>query len=171
MKFKKRLMTMIGVLVGIVLLLAGGLFFLGSDIQSRADKIGQLRSELTFRLQSTDSLASLQKEAEQSASYVSVLENFLPSRDQLVTFGRDMLIIGQQNKVDVSANLGKEIAVQDGDLRKTDFTMTIDGPLDNLINFLKSIEGSRYLNSIQNLDITKEDSSFKALLQGQLFSF
>jgi len=171
MNFKKRLLIIIGIPLGVCLILATALFFIGSDIAKRTEQIKQLRSEIIFGLQSTESLAILSKEAEQAKNYIVQLENILPQRDQLVTFPRDLNIIAKQSQVDLNATLGQEISESTDGLRKTDFSITGQGSFDNLINFLKLFEGGQYLVSLKMLDFTQQDGGFKTLLTGQVFSF
>jgi len=171
MNFKKRLLINIGIPLGICLILVMTLFFVGSDITGKTEQIGRLRAELLFRLQSTESLAALSKEAEQAQNYTVQLEGILPKRDQLVSFPRDLSMIARQAQVDINSTLGEEISENGTGLRQTSFSITGQGSLDNFINFLKSFETARYLIKLRMLDFTRQDGSFKALLTGQVFSF
>lgn len=171
MDFKKRLLIIIGIPLGVCLILATALFFIGSDIAKRTEQIKQLRSEIVFRLQSTESLAILSKEAEQARNYTIQLEGILPKRDQLLSFPRDLSTIARQAQVDINSTLGQEVSESTDGLRKTDFSITGQGSFDNLINFLKLFEGGRYLTSLKMLDFTRQDGSFKTLMTGQVFSF
>ncbi len=171
MNFKKRLLINIGIPLGVCLILATGLFFIGSDIAKRTEQIKQLRSEIAFSLQSTESLAILSNEAKQAKNYIVQLENILPKRDQLVTFPRDLNIIAKQSQVDLNATLGQEISESTDGLRKIDFSIIGQGSFDSFINFLKSLESARYLIKLRMLDFTRQDGSFKTLLTGQVFSF
>jgi Tfp pilus assembly protein PilN len=172
MNFKKRLLIIIGIPLGVCLILATALFFISSDIAKRTEQIKQLRSEIVFGLQSTESLAILSKEAEQAKNYIVQLENILPQRDQLVTFPRDLNIIAKQAQVDANSTLGQEESSGgDAGLRQTSFSVTGQGSFDNLLSFLKFLEGGQYLVSLKMLDFTQQDGGFKTLLTGQVFSF
>lgn len=168
--FRKRLLVVAGVPLGIGLILMVILFFTGSDITKRTDQIKQLRGDLLFRMRLTESLALLRKDSQQAQNYVFEVENILPSRDQLVSFPRDLSVIARQNNIELNSSLGKEISEGLGELRQTDFTMTGLGPLDDFINFLKSLETARYFVNLNSLDFTRQDNDFKALLTGQVFS-
>ncbi len=171
MNFKKRLLIIIGIPLGICLILITSLFFVGSDISKRTEQIKHLRSEISFALHSTESLAILNKDSEQAKNYIVQLENILPQRDRLVTFPRDINIIAKQSQVDANSTLGQEESKGgDAGLRQTNFSVTGQGSFDNLINFLKFLEGSQYLVSLKMLDFTQQDGDFKTLLTGQVFS-
>ena len=117
--FRKRLLIIVGVPLGISLVLAAILSFAGSDITKRTDQIKQLRRDLLFRMQLTESLASLRKDSQQAKNYVFEIENILPNRDQLVSFPRDLSTIARQNKIELNSSLGKESSGGIGKLRQT----------------------------------------------------
>jgi len=169
--FQKRLLVFVGVPLGICLVLIVALFFMGSDITKRTNKIRQLRSDMLFNMQLTESLAVLRRDSQQVQKYAFEIQNILPSRDQLVTFPRTLSTIARQNKIELNSSLGQEISGGIGELRQTDFTMTGGGPLDNFINFLKSLEGARYLISLKSLDFTRQEDVFRVLITGKVFSF
>jgi hypothetical protein len=168
--FKKRLMFIIGVPLGIILILTIILFLIGSDIVKRTDKIKEIRGELFFRAQINESLALLRKDSQEAKNYVFELNNILPSRDQLITFPRELALIARQNKVDLSSSLGQETSGDSGKLRQTDFTITSQGPFDSFVTFLKSLETARYLMSLKSLDFNRQDVNFKASISGKVFS-
>lgn len=171
MSFKKHLLIFIGIPLGVCLILAIALFFLGPDIVKRTNQIKQLQKELSFRLQATESLALLRQDLERAQPYLPNLENILPTRDQLVGFSRDLGIIARQNQVDLNSSLGEESPRGSEGLGKINFTMTGQGSFDNFINFFKSIKNSRYLIKFQGLDFVRQDSNFRTLLTGQIFLF
>ena len=170
MDFRKRLTIIVGIPLGISLILAIILVFIGFDIAKRTEQIVQARSDLLFRQQSTETLALLRQDSQQAQNYTYELDNILPSRDQLVSFSRDLSTIARQNKVDSNVNLGQE-AGGAGKLRQTSFAMTSQGPFDNFITFLKSIETARYFVNLDSIDFTRQDSVFRALINGKVFSF
>lgn len=168
--FRKRLIFIIGVPLGIVLILTIILFLVSSDITKRTDQIKQIRGELLFRAQITESLALLRKDSQEAQNYIIELNNILPSRDQLISFPRELSLIARQNKTDLSSSLGQEIPGDTGKLRQTDFTITSQGPFDNFISFLKSLEITRYLMSLKSLDFNRQDANFRASMSGWVFS-
>lgn len=171
MEFKKHLIVVIFIPLGIILILSASLIFLGSDIASRANQINQLRRDLNFRLQATESLSGLRQDTEQVKSYLPVLEVFLPTRDQLISFLSDLNIIAKQSLVEISSSLGEENPKQDTGPGSVNFTITIQGIFDNLINFLKTLENGRYFTKIISLDSINQGDNFKTTLIGHVFSF
>ncbi len=163
-------MINIGIPLAICLILIVSLVFLGSNITQKTNQIKKQRGELLFRLQSTESLASLSKDFEKAQNYSIQLETILPNRDKLVTFPRNISVIANQSQIDLNSTLGKESSENQDGLGQTDFTMSGQGDFDNFINFLKSIENGLYLLKFKGIDLTRQGESFKILLTGQVFS-
>lgn len=171
MDFKKRLLINLGVPLGICLFLTITLVFLDSDIKNQTNKIEQLRGSLRYYIEMTESLALLRQDSEKARHYFPELESILPTRDQLVAFPGDLGIIARQSKVEVSSSLGQESPGSGKNLGETNFVVTGQGEFDSLLNFVALLKNSRYFIKIKTLDFSRQDSSFKALLTGQVFSF
>jgi len=170
MEFKKRLMTTIIIFLVISAVLGGILIFAASDINKRTEDIVQTRKDLLFHLQLTETLASLRKDSQKAQSYAYEATNILPSRDQLINFPRDLSMIARQNEIELNVGLGNE-GVSDGNLTQTNFNMTSQGSLDNLIAFLKSVEISNYFVNLNSIDLIRQEGTFKAVVNGAVFSF
>lgn len=170
-EFQKRLTVSVGVYSGIIAVLGIILFFVGSDITRRTDEIKQIRSELLFRVQLTESLALLREGSEEAKNYAAALNGILPTQDQLITFPREIGAVARQSNIDFNFSLGQEKSVAEEKLKRTGFTMTGQGLFENLTGFLKSLELAGYPLSFDSIDLTRQDSNFKALITGNLFSF
>lgn len=170
MDFKKHLLFSIGIPSIVCLLLAAALFIVGSDITSKITQMEKLRNDLFLRQQSFQSFTNLKQQFEQVKGYLPILNIVLPNQDQLVSFPRDIAIIANQNKISSNVSLGQENSQSTGQLRQTDFNLVSSGKFDDFVNFLKSLENSRYFIKINTLDVVKQDDGFKGLLGGQVFS-
>ncbi|MEK7162720.1 MAG: hypothetical protein AAB696_00275 [Patescibacteria group bacterium] len=171
MNFKKRLLINIGIPLGIYLILVAVLIFIGSDISKQAIQIKKLSGDLRYYIETTESIALLQRDAEKVKHYTPELESILPARDQLVAFPGDLNMIAKQNKLDISASLGQEGLRSASELGKIDFIVSGQGEFDNFLNFLKLLKNSRYFIKIKALDIGRQGGDFKISLSGQVFSF
>ncbi len=164
-------MLTIGLSLGISLFLIAILFFIGSDITKRIDQIKQIRADLLFRQQLTESLALLHKDSQEAQNYSSELENILPTRDQLLNFPHDLSTIARQNKIELNSSLGQETSGAVEGLKKVGFTMATQGSFDNFINFLKSLETGRYFIDLGSIDFSRQNNNFKAFMNGGVFYF
>jgi hypothetical protein len=171
MEFKKRLFINIGIPFGICLILAGALFFLGSDIVKLANRIEQSQKDLNLRVAMAESLALLRQDSEKAKHYLVELESLLPSRDQLISFSSDLNMIARQNQVSVNSSLGQEVLGSANEPGRIGFTVVSQSSFDNFLGFLKTLKNSRYFVKIETLDFGRQDGAFKALMTGQVFSF
>ena len=170
MEFKKRLLIIIGIPLGICALLIAVIVFIGFDIESKAKQANEQRLVFLSRLAVADSLTSLKKDSEQIKNYYAVLENAIPQRDRLVLFPRDINAIGKQNNLDINIILGEGSGVEATQLWLTNFKITGKGNIENLMNFIKALDSGQYLIGFKSLDFTRENDNFRTLLEGQVFS-
>jgi len=170
MEFKKHLLIVIGIPLGICVILVGAIIFFGFDIGKRAESTNEKRLTLISRLTIADSLASLKKDSEKMSGYYAILENILPKRDNLVLFPRDINAIGKQNNLDVNITLGQGAADGEKGFWQTNFKITGSGTLENFLKFIKTLESGQYLVNLESIDFGKEGDNFKALLNGKVFS-
>jgi Tfp pilus assembly protein PilO len=149
-----------------------GLFFLGSDIGSRAEKISRFRQEVNSRVALNESLALLNRDYEQAKKYLPELENAFPTRDELVNLSRDLGIIANQNKVNLSTSLGSETREPNSKLSRVSVSLNAQGTLDNIVKFLNGLKTSRYFVKIDGFDLTRQaNENFKISLTGVVLSF
>lgn len=171
MDFKKRLTIHIGVPLAVFILLLASFFFIGGDIAVRAERIKQLRGEISFRSQANQSLASLRRDAQKASDYVFILDNILLSRDQLLDFPRRTEAVALQNNVSFSFGFGGETPKDGADFGTINFSASSAGSFDNLLNFLKYIENSGYFVKIESFDLQRKESNFQGSFSGKIFSF
>ncbi|MEK7193899.1 MAG: hypothetical protein AAB651_00910 [Patescibacteria group bacterium] len=169
--FKKRLLLTIGVIPLGILILGAGLYFLGMDIKGNVKRVRNARQELLFRSKIGEKISVLKNQAEQAKLYSADLENILISRDQLANFSRDVNAIAKQNQIDLTSSFSGETPASADGLGSIGLTMTAAGSLENIINFLKAFNESRYSIKLNFLDFVSQGEKFKALFNGQIFFF
>ncbi|MBI5079545.1 hypothetical protein HZB06_02685 [Candidatus Wolfebacteria bacterium] len=171
MDFKKRLTINIGISSAIFVLMLASFFFIGGDIAARAEKIKQLRGEINFRSQANQSLALLRRDAQKASAYVSVLDDILLSRDQLLDFPRQIEKLAFQDNVSFSFGFGAETPKNGADFGAINFSASSAGSFDNLVIFLKHIENSGYFMKIESFDLQRKERDFQGSFSGKIFSF
>lgn len=170
MDFKKHLLIIIGIPAGICALIIVAIIFIGFDIGNKAKETNEKRLTFLSQLAIADSLVSLKKDSEQIKGYYAILENIVPQRDRLVLFPKDLSAIGKQSNLDIKITLGQGTSVGTTNLWLTNFKMAGNGNFENLMNFIKTLNNGQYLINLKSLDFTKENSNFKTLIEGQVFS-
>jgi len=170
MSFKQQLLIILAIYLGLIVLLGAVLIFLGKDISEKTGKINQLQNEIALKTQSNESLAVLRQDYAKAQSYETALNNILPSRDQLLSFRRELETMASQSKIDFSVSLGKEEpqGTQGGAMG---IGAVMAGGFEQISNFLKTLENSRYLLKFDNFDLTREEGKFRMRLNGQVFYF
>jgi len=169
--FKKQLILTISTAVGAMIIFGGVILFFASDIKGKAEEIKQLQNTLGFRLRASDSLLVLREDYSKAQEYIPSLETILPTRDQLVTFPREITSQAKEKEVNLNVNLGKEVVKTDKSLGTIEFTMSGQGLFENFISFFKDMESGRYSVKIENLDLTRQETKVKILAKGKVFSF
>ncbi len=170
MDFKKRLLIVIGIPLGISVVLIGIIVFIGFDISKRAEDTSEKKIVFLSRLAVADSLASLKEDSQKISGYFTTLENILPKRDRLVLFPKNINAIGAQNNLSTNITLGQGGTVGDKGFWQTNFKITGNGAIGDFVEFIKILENSQYLVNVESFDFGKENSSFKALIAGRVFS-
>ncbi len=171
MNFRKRLLVIITVPLGVCLTLILALFFVGSDMSKKTSQIEKLRGDLLFQTGLTDSLAILNQQAETAKSYEATLQNILPSRDQLIAFPKNIVSIAKQNKFNLNTTLGQGEYQDSEELQQTNFTISGQGSFEGFVVFLKTLENGQYFIKFKTIDIAKQEKDFGLLMTGGVFSF
>ncbi|OGY64345.1 MAG: hypothetical protein A3I24_01130 [Candidatus Harrisonbacteria bacterium RIFCSPLOWO2_02_FULL_41_13b] len=170
--FKKKILVNAIITLAIIIVLAIGLFFAGRGINQKVIKIESLRKELNTRLTALNSLTNLRQQSEKAKSLFGSLQTLLPTKDELINFPKELNGFAKANKVEIGFSFGSETAPAENQPGFTAFNLTLSGSYDNLVKFLKAIEGSQFFVGINSLDVTKDPQSqkFSALISGKIFS-
>ncbi len=154
-----------------ILILAGGLVFVGIDISKKSEQIKEVRNEISLRSKIINSLSTMRGEINKVQPYVFGIENLLPTKDQLINFSKELDIAAGQNKISLTSSFSGEDAKSSGDLKSLGLTASAEGELNGLIAFLRSVENSQYVVKLENVDISERDKKFKMLFNGKVFYF
>lgn len=167
--FHRRLFFNIAITLGLLAFLGGLLAMVGFDIGNRTVKIQDLRLELIKRNRSISDLADLQRDFNKVSRYSSLLENVLPRRDQLFDFSKELEAAARRQKVGLGFIFSSEQASAEDVPGAAFFSLTLQGQLDNVMSFLKSMEIMRFITSFSSLDFTRQGDSVNASLNGVVY--
>jgi Tfp pilus assembly protein PilO len=152
-----------------ILVLAGLLFFLRVDIKNTVLEIDQKSSDLAMRSTSLSSAAELKADFKEASLHFSLLENILPSRDNLLLFSKELEDLAANNNLEFGLTFGAETLAKEREPGNLCFRMVLTGGYDDFVNFLKDMERGRYFVDFNNIDITKNDEIFSGIIQGMVF--
>jgi len=170
--FKKKIIIIVGLNAALAIFLSIILILTAFNINKRINQIENLQKELTFRTNALKSLATLKQDSEKANPYFNMLKQILPIKDDLIKFPKDLSEIAKRNKVDLGFAFGKETLATDQEPGWINFNFTLTSTYEDFLNFLKSIEASRYFIELESLDLTREPQTpkFAALISGKVFS-
>ena len=171
MAFKKQLLISIGIPSAIGLILIVGIFYLASDIGDLGNKIYQTRKDINFGTQAEESLIPMRQDYEQAKMYFSEVGGILPNKNQLLGLSKDLNIMARQNQISLSLNIGQESSGGANQLTEIGLSVSGQGTFEGLLNFLKTVENSRYFIKFSSLDLQKSDNNKASLnLNGKIIS-
>lgn len=167
--FRQGLIKKLLGVLGILSILIGGLIFFGWNINHRAQNIKNQRQELADRSEALSLFAHLQSQFSQAQPHFSILENVLPTRDQLFNFPKELEKMAVDEKIGFGFSFGSETFPSADQPGRVAFTISIQGPLYKLFKLIKDMEGSRFLINFQNFDFTREADNVRLLISGEVF--
>ena len=169
--FKKKLFKQLGIALGIIIVLSLFIFALSKDINSRADSITESHNELELRARTIDLLTGANGDLKKADDLLVKLQGLLPNKDQLIDFPRQLQSNAKLYAVDVGFSFGAErtaTAKAPGAIR---FTMTVAGTYDDVVDFMKYIEGHKYLINLDSIDVRRSTKdNFSLLTSGEIYT-
>lgn len=155
----------------IILVLIIFLFILRADINGRSGQIIQKKTDFAVRSQSVKSLSVLRSEYEKALPSFDFLENILPARDQAITFAKDLEGFAGKYRLEYGFTFGSEAKSTVSAPGSVDFRISMGGTYDNIINFLKNVDKSRYFIYFSSMDLSKAGGdSFTSVVTGSVFT-
>jgi len=169
--YKKQLVKKIGIAVGVIVLLALFIMLLNMDINKRIAAVTEAKTAIALRNQAIELLTGANSDLKKAEPLMVELQSFLPAKDELINFPRELQRIGQQYLVDVGFSFGTEELGKDGKAGNIKFTLTIDGTYDSIVDFLKYVEGHKYLISLDSVDLRSSGrDNFSLFTSGQIYT-
>lgn len=166
---KKQLVLTIGLGILIIFILGAFLFFLKNDISKKTEKIKEIKQEIILRSKIINSLSIMRGDINLIQPYISGIDNFLFTKDQLINFSKELDSMAAQEKINIASNFSEGSGA--GELKWIGLTSAAEGNFNNLVNFLKLIENSRYSVKLDNIDLSEKDNIFKTIFNGKVFYF
>ena len=169
--FKKALFKHIGIALGIIIILALFIVALNGDINSRAAAINAAHDELALRAKTIDLLTGSNSDLKKADELLLNLQGLLPNKDQLIDFPRELQRTAKSYAVEVGFSFGAERTSTPEAPGAIRFTMTIAGTYDDVVDFLKFVEGHKYLISLDSIDIRRSNKeTFSLLTSGEIYT-
>lgn len=168
--FQKLLLKNVGPYLGAIIILGIALILIGGNISEQTIKISQQRLDLATKTQSIKSLASLRTDYELAKPHFDLLQNILPSKDEMISFLKDLESFARKNQLDFGSSFGSEVVSTASEPGQINFRASIQGSYDGFLNFLKLVDQSRYFVNFSNLELTENINGFNIIVNGKVFS-
>lgn len=154
----------------VIAFLIFGIIFFGFNISRFAEKLTKGRQDLAQRSASLQSLASLRTDYTDTAeAYLNVLHNVVPLKDELIDVSKDFQAIAAAGNLEYGFTFIGETPATADTLGFVKFNLALGGPLNELLNFVKSLENFRYLVNFENIAVSKNLETTRMAINGSVF--
>jgi hypothetical protein len=169
--FKKNFYINISVIVAMIVVFVSFSVLLRLSINHQISVTNDIKTKRGFVTDSSLNLSLLVKQWNFVKDYTQQVSSLVPSKDNLVTFSKDINAIAQKNGVSLTFNFGTEGGTATtGVLGSISFSATADGPVNGILSFLRDVEGKYYSFKINILDMSKRSDTMSRLsISGQVF--
>ncbi|MBI5147698.1 MAG: type 4a pilus biogenesis protein PilO [Parcubacteria group bacterium] len=150
---------------GAVFLLAAAIFAV-FHINKQIAEIQNLRQIIQSRVSSVESIALLRRDSEKAAAATNIINNALPTKDNIIGFSREMDRLARENGVQLGFSFTSETEAAPDRLGDIGFTATTQSSYQSLTKFLKTLEASRFIVNVRNVDAVRSGELFNAVIKG-----
>jgi len=148
----------------IIGILGIGLIFLGWNLDKQTQKIKKQHQDLADRSAEISLLVQLQNQSSQADVDLGILENVLPSQDQLFDFPKELESLAKQMGIGFGFNWfsNQETVASLSRSGRLGFALAVQGSWPKILGFIKSLEASRFLINFQSFDFSNSGADIKA---------
>ena len=169
--FKRQLIISFSIIVVSIAAATAGLYYISGDIAAQVAKVQADRAQVNQQTGALGLLAGLKQQAPQAAIYESAIGKLLPTQDGLITFTSWVNTIAAAHQVSATVSFGSVPGLLAAGLGQANFSLDVNGPLDNIVAFLNDIEAKSpgFLLQISSFDMVTGGSGYRLTAQGNLF--
>ncbi len=170
--FYKNLIVEVIIAAILILAFGGGILFFRARISDLAEQTLKTRQVLAERSSSLQLYSSLRTQYDSKGKkYLNVLQNIVPTRDQLIDLRQEFQSLAARENLDFGFTFfpGDETTAASGELGAIKFNLNLKGGLDELLNFIHSLEKFRYLITLESFTMNRQGSSIQMAIKGQVY--
>ena len=171
MSFKKKIFMEFGVASGVLVALATGVIFFSLNMRTFAERLYEGKNDLKIRSASVSRLADLKRVEQQiGAPYLNVLYNFIPKKDELIDFSREMQSVASSEGLEFGFSFMGENPASEDALGSVRFAVNISGPSEeNIRGFMQKMQNFRFFIKLEELSIAETENGARGSMRGQVF--
>ncbi|PIT92506.1 MAG: hypothetical protein COU08_02075 [Candidatus Harrisonbacteria bacterium CG10_big_fil_rev_8_21_14_0_10_42_17] len=166
---RKRIVKNISITGGVLVLLFAVTLFISSDIGKYADRIQKKKTDFAFQGNAIESLALLKEGSKEALNSISLLQNLLPERDQLINLPKDLGRIARRHSLSFDFRFGSESPGTDALPGTVSIQLSVTGAYSDFLNFLREMRRSNYLIRIDSFDFSGEAPSYQVRMDGLVY--
>jgi hypothetical protein len=170
--FKRKFWINIGIIALSFVIFTFVYFELGSSLEKKADAIASHRADSNKFSNTSEVLASLKKSAPEAERYQQYAHQLLPEQYSLVDFPRWVDGLSKVRRLTLNFSFKSEIVgAQANSAGYIPFVFDVTGGLEDSVLFLRDLEeqAPRYLVSLESIDVTRNNDSFRTMAQGKVY--
>ncbi|PIR04612.1 MAG: hypothetical protein COV57_03455 [Candidatus Liptonbacteria bacterium CG11_big_fil_rev_8_21_14_0_20_35_14] len=173
-KFKKnwKQIFSIGSIIAILIIVAQLIVIgiLKNKIEDKINILGNENQKVQIEAQIFEKKDNLLKQQNEAKIFEPLLKKKLASKDDLISFTRDIGVIGKTASVNVVPAFTGESKDESNFFGSANMTLTVDGNFSNILNFMQLVEESRFLITYENFDVSKlkDSNEFRLFARGSV---
>lgn len=169
--FYKQLFISLIITLLLIAALTTGLIFFGANIKKYSSTIEQHRREFSLLSTNLSSLAVIKNQYNTKVKdYLKILDNVLPSQDQLINFLKDFQSLAAAEQMGFGFTFANQIQPTENSLGIVNFNVSLQGTLDQFLNFLNAMKKLKFIVTFENVNLTpRENQNFQINLKGSVF--
>jgi hypothetical protein len=171
-KFKREVWIGVAVILGSIILFLVASALISDQMATTSKQVADGRALIAKRADLLANLAEIKNNTSEAAAYQQKINNLLPSQEQLLNFPQILGSLASAHGVSFSFSFrGTPTLPKGTSPGMAGFTLDTSGSLDALNLFLNDIEvkATRFLISIDSLDLSQSGSGYALNIQGQVF--
>jgi hypothetical protein len=142
---------------------------MGFQISNRVLRIEGLKNEIALSSKSIELLVVLSQQSQQAQQYQNTLASSILTHDQLISFPKDIQLIGSSNGLNVSVRFGVESGTAADGVGTIKFRGSAEGTMEDFIRFLGALRRSRYIVDFTSFSLDGGAGSFSFNFDGSVF--
>ncbi len=171
MSFKKKIFMEFGIALGVLLVLAAGVIFFSVNMKTFGARLYEARKELKTRSVAVSRFAELERaRREFGLPYLNVLYNFVPKKDELINFSREVQTLANSEGLEFGFSFIGENPASEETLGSVRFTINVSGRSEASIrNLIKKLQEFRFYIKLEQFSISSTENGSRGSIRGEVF--
>jgi hypothetical protein len=176
--FLRQLTIKIGVILIIVIMAVVVNIIISGQIKEKTLNISSLQAQSQSMASMGESFSKLMKDFQVVSPYLELVQQLLPSQNQIINFSKDMSDLADTFGVTLGFAFEKDAIkkVSEG-VSAINFSMSLSGDFSKISEFIISLKESRYFIDFSSFDFTggstesiaKGNKTISAVVKGRVF--